>query len=205
MSLFFEQGISPQSSLNGDSIARDSENECPSMDGATSGRRSPSSPLPIETAQRILTDAIHEIELDKTAVCHQSSSPGGLALIPASLTSPGKIGLGDFELLKIVGQGAFGKVFQVRYKRTNQILALKVMRKEAIIQKDVGEYVKSERDLLTAVDHPYIVTLRFSFQTPQKLYLVLDFIQGGHLFFNLFREGVFSEEVARLYTAEIVR
>ena len=52
--------------------------------------------------------------------------------------------------------------------------------------------------------HPYIVTLRFSFQTPSKLYLVLDFMNGGHLFFNLYRQGVFEEAVARLYAAEIV-
>lgn len=194
------------SSVNGESVNGDSDNECLSMDddSSTSGRRNLSSPLPIEAAQTILHDAIREIEIDKSAVVNQSSSPRGLAMIPTNLTQSGKIGLGDFALLRIVGQGAFGKVFQVRYKRTNEILAMKVMRKEVVIQKDVGEYIRSERDLLTAVDHPYIVTLRFSFQTPQKLYLVLDFIQGGHLFFNLYREGVFSEEVARLYTAEIV-
>ena len=54
------------------------------------------------------------------------------------------------------------------------------------------------------VSHPYIVALRYSFQTPTKLYLVLDFLNGGHLFFNLYREGVFAEDVARLYAAEIV-
>jgi serine/threonine protein kinase len=65
---------------------------------------------------------------------------------------------------------------------------MKVMRKERILQKDHGDYVKAERDLLTAVLHPYIVTLRYSFQTPSKLYLVLDFLNGGHLFFNLYRQ-----------------
>lgn len=115
-----------------------------------------------------------------------------------------KVGPHDFEILRVVGQGAFGKVFQVRYKRTGEIYAMKVMRKEKILQRDHSEYVKSEKEVLTAVLHPYIVTLRFSFQTPSKLYLVLDFINGGHLFFNLYRQGVFSEDVARLYTAEIV-
>lgn len=80
------------------------------------------------------------------------------------------------------------QVFQVRYRRTGEVLAMKVMRKERILQKDHSEYVRAERDVLTAVTHPYIVTLRFSFQTPQKLYLVLDFLNGGHLFFNLYRE-----------------
>lgn len=189
---------------SGGSVAGDSD--CPSVtedmsEELRSSRRN--RPLPIETAQKILSEAIHEIEIDKAKIVEQSSSPCGLAMIPPNINT-GKLGLGDFELLKIVGQGAFGKVFQVRYIRTNEILAMKVMRKEVIIRKDHSEYVRSERDLLTAVDHPYIVTMRFSFQTPQKLYLVLDFIQGGHLFFNLYREGVFSEDVARLYTAEIV-
>ncbi|KAK9829756.1 hypothetical protein WJX72_007695 [[Myrmecia] bisecta] len=114
------------------------------------------------------------------------------------------IGPGDFELLRVVGQGAFGKVFQVRKKDTGQVYAMKVMRKERIMEKDHGSYVKAERDILTAVFHPYIVTLRYSFQTATKLYLVLDFINGGHLFFQLYRQGIFSEQLACLYCAEIV-
>ena len=81
---------------------------------------------------------------------------------------------------------------------------MKVMRKEKILARDHGGYVRAERDVLTAVFHPYIVTLRYSFQTRDKLYLVLDFVAGGHLFFQLYRQGVFGEELARLYAAEIV-
>lgn len=80
------------------------------------------------------------------------------------------------------------QVFQVRARASGKVFAMKVMRKERILQKDHGDYVKAERDLLTAVLHPYIVTLRYSFQTASKLYLVLDFINGGHLFFNLYRQ-----------------
>eukprot|EP00775_Hariotina_reticulata_P010697 gene10697-10854_t len=119
-------------------------------------------------------------------------------------TSQPKLGPQDFEILRVVGQGAFGKVFQVRARASGKVFAMKVMRKERILQKDHGDYVRAERDLLTAVVHPYIVTLRYSFQTASKLYLVLDFLNGGHLFFNLYRQGVFDEDVARLYTAEIV-
>ncbi|GIL62360.1 hypothetical protein Vafri_16524 [Volvox africanus] len=124
--------------------------------------------------------------------------------MPPFVAPCGKVGPQDFEMLRVVGQGAFGKVFQVMHKGSRTIYAMKVMRKERILQRDHSEYVRSERDLLTAVVHPYIVTLRFSFQTPTKLYLVLDFLNGGHLFFNLYRQGVFTEDVARLYTAEIV-
>ncbi|KAL4424405.1 hypothetical protein ABPG77_005648 [Micractinium sp. CCAP 211/92] len=122
----------------------------------------------------------------------------------ASTSGRRRLGPSDFELLRIVGQGAFGKVFQVRKRDTGEIFAMKVMRKDRILERDHRDYVKAERDVLTAVVHPYIVTLRYSFQTPKKLYLVLDFINGGHLFFQLYRQGTFDEALARLYCAEIV-
>lgn len=122
----------------------------------------------------------------------------------------GKIGPGDFEILRVVGQGAFGKVFQVVRKTAREdgdgdgIYAMKVMRKDTIIKKKHVDYMKAERDILTKVLHPFIVQLRYSFQTKSKLYLILDFINGGHLFFHLYRQGIFSEDQARIYTAEIV-
>ena len=74
------------------------------------------------------------------------------------------VGLEDFEVLKLVGQGAFGKVFQVRKKGTSEIYAMKVMRKDKIMEKNHAEYMKAERDILTKIDHPFIVQLRYSFQ-----------------------------------------
>ncbi|KAL2484951.1 Serine/threonine-protein kinase AtPK2/AtPK19 [Abeliophyllum distichum] len=114
------------------------------------------------------------------------------------------VGLDDFEVLKVVGQGAFGKVYQVRKKGTSEIYAMKVMRKDKIMEKNHAEYMKAERDILTQIDHPFIVQLRCSFQTKYRLYLVLDFINGGHLFFQLYHHGLFREDLARIYTAEIV-
>lgn len=74
------------------------------------------------------------------------------------------VGLEDFEVLKVVGQGAFGKVYQVRRSDTSDIYAMKVMRKDKVMEKNHAEYMKSERDILTKVDHPFIVQLRYSFQ-----------------------------------------
>jgi p70 ribosomal S6 kinase len=74
------------------------------------------------------------------------------------------VGLDDFEILKLVGQGAFGKVFQVRKKGTSEIYAMKVMRKDKILEKNHSEYMKAERDILTKIDHPFVVQLRYSFQ-----------------------------------------
>ncbi|KAF5178771.1 Serine/threonine-protein kinase AtPK2/AtPK19 [Thalictrum thalictroides] len=124
-----------------------------------------------------------------------------------------KMGPGDFEVLRVVGQGAFGKVFQVRKKGSHEnldggdddgIFAMKVMKKDTIIKKNHVDYMRAERDILTKVVHPFIVQLQCSFQTKSKLYLILDFINGGHLFYHLYRQGIFSEDQARVYTAEIV-
>ncbi|KAG7021487.1 Serine/threonine-protein kinase AtPK2/AtPK19, partial [Cucurbita argyrosperma subsp. argyrosperma] len=126
--------------------------------------------------------------------------------------SEGKVGVGDFDILRVVGKGAFGKVFLVRKKGDSKgngpnndgIYAMKVMRKDTIIKKNHVDYMKAERDILTKVSHPFIVQLRYSFQSKSKLYLILDFINGGHLFFHLYRQGIFSEDQARVYAAEIV-
>ncbi|XP_061339183.1 serine/threonine-protein kinase AtPK2/AtPK19-like isoform X2 [Gastrolobium bilobum] len=114
------------------------------------------------------------------------------------------IGVEDFEVLKVVGQGAFGKVYQVKRAGTSEIYAMKVMCKDKIMQGSHAEYVKSERDILTKVDHPFVVRLRYSFQTQCRLYLVLDFVNGGHLFFHLYHQGLFREDLARFYAAEII-
>lgn len=86
-----------------------------------------------------------------------------------------KIGPADFQILRVVGQGAFGKVFLVRKKSDpvdgevvvgggDGIFAMKVMRKETIIKKNHVDYMKAERDILTKVVHPFVVQLRYSFQ-----------------------------------------
>ncbi|KAI3454572.1 hypothetical protein Pfo_011235 [Paulownia fortunei] len=120
-----------------------------------------------------------------------------------------KVGPGDFEIMRVIGKGAFGKVFQVRMKGKSGgdgdgIFAMKVMRKDTIIKNNHVDYMRAERDILTKVVHPFIVQLQYSFQTKSKLYLILDFINGGHLFYHLYRQGIFSEDQARVYTAEIV-
>ena len=74
------------------------------------------------------------------------------------------VGIEDFEVLKVVGQGAFAKVYQVRKKGTSEIYAMKVMRKDKIMEKNHAEYMKAERNILTIIDHPFIVQLRYSFQ-----------------------------------------
>ncbi|XP_027928426.1 serine/threonine-protein kinase AtPK2/AtPK19-like [Vigna unguiculata] len=115
-----------------------------------------------------------------------------------------RVSIEDFDILKVVGQGAFAKVYQVRKKGTSEIYAMKVMRKDKIMEKNHTEYMKAERDIWTKIEHPFVVQLRYCFQTKYRLYLVLDFVNGGHLFFQLYHQGLFREDLARIYAAEIV-
>jgi len=80
---------------------------------------------------------------------------------------------------------------------------MKVLRKEAIIERNQVAHTKAENSILQRIHHPFIVTLRYAFQTEGKLYIILDYINGGELFFHLKKEGRFSEERVRLYVAEI--
>lgn len=110
----------------------------------------------------------------------------------------------DFDLLKVVGKGSFGKVMQVRKRDTQRIYALKTIRKAHIVSRSEVNHTLAERTVLAQIDNPFIVPLKFSFQSPEKLYLVLAFINGGELFHHLQREGKFDLNRARFYTAELL-
>ncbi|KAF9145729.1 hypothetical protein BG015_011809 [Linnemannia schmuckeri] len=111
----------------------------------------------------------------------------------------------DFDILRVLGVGSFGKVYQVRKKDTGRIYAMKVLVKKQVIEQKQVEHTIAERNVLVqALQSPFIVGLKFSFQTPTKLYLVQDFMNGGELFFHMQNEGTFSEPRARFYVAELV-
>ena len=111
----------------------------------------------------------------------------------------------DFELLKVIGMGSFGKVLQVRNKESKKILAMKVISKRILRRKEgYVENVLAERDILTKIRHPFVVTMHCSFQTREKLFIIMDFLAGGELFLRLGREGIFLEKTASFYVAEIV-
>lgn len=110
----------------------------------------------------------------------------------------------DFELMTVVGKGSFGKVMQVKKRDTEQIYALKTIRKAHIVSRSEVNHTLAERTVLAQIDNPFIVPLKFSFQSPEKLYFVLAFINGGELFHHLQREGKFDLNRARFYTAELL-
>ncbi|GMF29157.1 unnamed protein product [Phytophthora fragariaefolia] len=121
-----------------------------------------------------------------------------------------KLSVEDFDLLKVIGKGAFGKVMLVRKKvpdgstTPNAIYAMKVLKKASVFAKNQVEHTKSERRILRDIDHPFVVRLRYAFQNEDKLYLVMDYYNGGSLFFHLRKSRKFSEKRARFYAAQLL-
>uniref|UniRef100_A0A8C7E2Z6 non-specific serine/threonine protein kinase n=1 Tax=Naja naja TaxID=35670 RepID=A0A8C7E2Z6_NAJNA len=110
-----------------------------------------------------------------------------------------------FELLKVLGQGSFGKVFLVKKisgSDAKQLYAMKVLKKATLKVRDRVR-TKMERDILVEVNHPFIVKLHYAFQTEGKLYLILDFLRGGDLFTRLSKEVMFTEDDVKFYLAEL--
>jgi serine/threonine protein kinase len=114
-----------------------------------------------------------------------------------------KTSLDDFELLCVLGRGTFGKVMKVRHNETGNIYAMKAIKKARVIEGNMVESTKNEQTILKNIKHPYIVGLHYAFQTYDTLYLVLDFLVGGELFFHLQGDERFAIDKARFYAAEI--
>ncbi|XP_074628418.1 RAC-alpha serine/threonine-protein kinase-like [Acropora palmata] len=115
-----------------------------------------------------------------------------------------KMTLDDFHLLRVLGKGTFGKVMLAKNKKTEEVVALKILKKEVILAKEEVEHTLTENRVLKMMVHPFLTALRCSFQTKERLIFVMEYVNGGELFFHLSKERVFSEERSRFYASEIV-
>ncbi|XP_052766750.1 RAC serine/threonine-protein kinase-like isoform X2 [Mya arenaria] len=115
-----------------------------------------------------------------------------------------KKNLEDFQFLKMLGKGTFGKVILCKEKSTNHLYAIKILKKAVIIQKDEVAHTLTENRVLQTTKHPFLTQLKYSFQTPDRLCFVMEYVNGGELFFHLSRERVFAEERTKFYGAEII-
>ena len=114
-----------------------------------------------------------------------------------------KMSITEFEPLTIIGRGAFGEVRVCRQISTGDIVAIKKMRKEDMLNKNQLMHVRTEKEIMTA-SNPWIVKLKYSFQDEFYLYLVMDFLPGGDLMNLLMKKEILTEDEARFYTAEMI-
>mmetsp|Transcript_41950 Transcript_41950/g.97097 ORF Transcript_41950/g.97097 Transcript_41950/m.97097 type:complete len:374 (+) Transcript_41950:71-1192(+) len=117
-----------------------------------------------------------------------------------------KLNVDDFELIKVLGKGSFGKVMLCRKKdegKNGPLYAMKTLRKKELVRRNQLAHTATERQILQTIVHPFLVGIKFAFQTDDKLYMVLEYMGGGELFHWLKAKRKFSEEAAKLFAAEI--
>jgi len=134
-----------------------------------------------------------------SAALQNEEKPASASSIPAGE----KKTLEDFEMLKVLGKGTFGKVMLGKEKTSGSVYAIKLLRKDVILAKDEVEHTLTENRVLQSAKHPFLTELKFSFQTEDRLIFVMEYVNGGELFFHLSKDKVFSETRSRFYGAEI--
>jgi len=115
-----------------------------------------------------------------------------------------KVTLDDFEFLKVLGKGTFGKVIMCREKATSQLYAIKILKKSVIIAKDEVAHTLTENRVLQKTRHPFLTHLTYSFQTQDRLCFAMEYVNGGELFYHLSKLRTFTEDRTRFYGAEII-
>ncbi|CAH1430376.1 unnamed protein product [Lactuca virosa] len=123
---------------------------------------------------------------------------------PVNTFSKDRTSIEDFEIIKPISRGAFGRVFLAKKRATGDVFAIKVLKKADMIRKNAVESILAERDILISVRNPFVVRFFYSFTCKENLYLVMEFLNGGDLFSLLRTLGCLEEDMARVYIAELV-
>lgn len=105
----------------------------------------------------------------------------------------GKYSLDDFNMLRTLGTGSFGRVHLVQSRHNHRFYAIKVLKKAQVVRMRQVEHTNDERRMLAEVKHPFLITLWGTFQDAKNLYMVMDFVEGGELF-SLLRKSVVSSK-----------
>uniref|UniRef100_A0A8D0VNQ7 protein kinase C n=2 Tax=Sus scrofa TaxID=9823 RepID=A0A8D0VNQ7_PIG len=114
------------------------------------------------------------------------------------------LGLQDFDLIRVIGRGSYAKVLLVRLKKSDQVYAMKVVKKELVHDDEDIDWVQTEKHVFEqASSNPFLVGLHSCFQTTSRLFLVIEYVNGGDLMFHMQRQRKLPEEHARFYAAEI--
>ncbi len=114
-----------------------------------------------------------------------------------------KVTLNDFKMIKVIGRGTFGKVCLAQYKKTKKYYAMKILKKNVILEHDQIKNILLEKKILENLNYQFLVGMDFCFQTQERIYFVMNFIRGGELFSHLYDCKFFPEKKARFYSAII--
>merc|ERR1719300_287549 len=197
-----DEGSSGDDTLTCSNVGSPGSAASASKTGANGSETTPNNSAKTNKNSSCSNNRVVDPEPEKPPKAQQSSSVKSKPDIP-------KVSMDDFKILKVLGKGAYGKVFQVRKVRGpgggGTVYAMKAMDKSRICgsRTDV-RHTKAERDVLVSVEHPFIVKLKFAFETPKRLYLVQEFCCGGELFRRMEVERLMVESVAKFYLQEIV-
>lgn len=157
-------------------------------------------------------DALFDAELDPEDLLASSESRSAAVALANGKTAaivtgdkPKKMTADDFEPLRCLGKGSYGTVLLVKQNSTGRLYAQKQFKKASlVVHKKLVEQTKTERQILESVNrHPFVVKLYYAFQDREKLYLILEYGQGGELFTHLSSERMFTEATAAFYMAEM--
>merc|ERR1711887_138868 len=113
-----------------------------------------------------------------------------------------RLGVDDFEAIKVIGKGAFGEVRLVQKIDTDHVYAMKILRKADMVEKEQVAHGRAERDVLVEADHQWVVKMYYSFQDPANLYLIMEFLPGGDMMTLLMKKDTLTEEAAQFYISE---
>jgi len=111
--------------------------------------------------------------------------------------------LDDFEMIRTLGVGSFGRVKIARWKKDGSLVAVKFMKKHEIVKLKQVDHINGERNLMSQIHHPFIVEMKGSFKDERFVYIAMETITGGELFTHLRRERKFSDEQSKFYASHV--
>ncbi|KAJ8553499.1 hypothetical protein K7X08_024177 [Anisodus acutangulus] len=155
-----------------------------------------------------LCELVDDDKVDISSTVIDEDAPLEDDVVRSLRTSPihskDRTSIDDFEIIKPISRGAFGRVFLAKKRTTGDFFAIKVLKKADMIRKNAVESILAERDILISVRNPFVVRFFYSFTCRENLYLVMEYLNGGDLYSLLRNLGCLDEDVARVYIAEVV-
>lgn len=145
----------------------------------------------------------HGANTQDTSMAHHSSTHVYSKLPQVSDKTSGKYSLKDFQIVRTLGTGSFGRVHLIRSYHNGRFYAMKTLRKSQVYKMKQVEHTNDERRMLKIVDNPFITRMWGTFQDVKYLYMIMDFIEGGELFSLLRKSTKFPNPVAKFYAAEV--